>query len=91
MKYDPFAAAFNAITNGTDDPVSEADIIAMLRSGDGKPGMVRSLFEDCPLEVLERLAMHCGMSGTDLRASLRMARQKHAAANAGFMAEEEGR
>ena len=88
MKNDPFAIAYNAITNASRLDVTRAEIEAMLKTGDGTPHHVRALFGDCSMETLERLAMQCGLSPAGLRAALRVARSKHAAANADFMEEE---
>ena len=88
MKNDPFAAAYNAITNASRLDVTRAEIEALLKTGDGTPHHVRALFEGCPMETLERLAMECGLPPAGLRAALRVARAKHAAANADFLEEE---
>lgn len=88
MTNDPFATAYNAITNASRLDVTRAGIEAMLATGDGTPHQVRGLFEGCSMETLERLAAQCGRSPSQLRAAMRVARSKHAAANADFMAEE---
>ena len=88
MKNDPFAIARNAITNASRLNVTRAEIEAMLATGDGTPHQVRALFEGCSMETLERLAAQCGLSPSQLRAAMRVARARHAAANADFMAEE---
>ena len=89
MKYDPYAAAYNAITNCTRDDVTPQQIEALLRTGDGPGHLVRGLFEGCAMETLERLAMHCGLSSAGLRQAMRTARARHGAANADLMAEDE--
>ena len=89
MKYDPYAAAYNAITNGTRDEVTPQQIEAMLRAGDGPGHLVCGLFEDCSMETLERLAMHCGLSPSGLRQAMRTARARHGAANADLIAQDE--
>lgn len=83
-----FRIAANALANCSTEPVSAAQIAAILRSGDGPGHLVRALFEDCSFETLNRLALALGLSSADLRAAYRRARAKHQAVNPGFEDED---
>ena len=81
---DIMQGALNAVTNSSDRPVTAAEIVEMLKNGDGEGHLVRALFGDCGIDVLARLGDAGGMSLADLRTSYRRARDRHGARNADF-------
>ena len=81
MKRDVFQTGANALANCSRTPVEKADVIAILKSGDGPGHLVRALFEDCSLGSLDAMAAAAGMSPRDLRATYTLAHDKHGARN----------
>lgn len=84
MTNDVFLVGLNALENSSRVPVSRADVIKILKSGDGPGNLVRALFEDCSLEALDVMGAAIGLSPRQIRASYDIARRKHGAANPEF-------
>ena len=84
---DSVAIALNALSNSSRGPVSEAEIVSILATGDGPGHLVRALFGDCAFETLDRLGAHAGLSRAEIRAAYAHAKRVHAAANADFEAD----
>ncbi len=81
---DVMQGALNAVTNASRRPVAVAEIVDMLRTGDGQGHLVRALFGDCGIETLARLGDAAGMSLGKVRASYRQAKERHGARNPDF-------
>ena len=84
MKRNAITAALNALSNASRTPVSEADLLPILSTGDGPGHLVRTPFEDCSFETLDRLAASRGT----LHAAYGRAKRVHCAANAEFEADD---
>ena len=70
--------------------MTEETLFSVLRTGDGPGGIVRTLFGDCSLETLDRIAAEIGMTRSALDAAYATAKRLHAAANAEFDEPVEG-
>ena len=82
MKRDGVTAALNALSNASRNPVSEADLLPILSTGDWPEHLVRALFDDCSFDTLDRLGATLGVSRAKMRSSYAHAKRLHAAANA---------
>jgi hypothetical protein len=80
-EFDPFATALSAIKNGSTIPVSQADLPALLKTGEGEPSQVRALFGDVDFNTLRRMANILNIDGKTLARAYRAARLRTAAAN----------
>ena len=72
----------NAVENASQFPAGNAEIAAIIRTGDGAPSHVRAIFGDCPLPTLLNAAEHYGVSSKQLARAWLFARGCHKAANA---------
>ena len=84
MTRDPMTTARNAVENSSRTPVADADILAMLATGEGPGHLVRALFEDCAFETLDRLGAAHGLSRATIESAYAVARRTHAAYNEGL-------
>ena len=84
MRRDGIATALNALSNASRTPVSEADLLPILSTGEGPAHLVRALFEDCSFETLDRVAATLGVSRRTLCASYEHVKRLHGAINAEF-------
>ncbi len=82
MRRDVLVTVLNAVSNSSRVPVSEAEVIAILETGDGPGHLVRALFGDCSYETLDRFGAAVGVPSSQIRGAYRVARERHAAANA---------
>ena len=87
---DAVAIASNALSNSSSAPVSEADVLSILTTGDGPGHLVRALFGDCAFETLDRIGAQAGLSRAGIRTAYAFAKRVHAAANADLEAEDGG-
>lgn len=87
---DAVAIALNALSNVSRSPVTKADIVSILTTGDGPGHLVRALFDDCGFETLDRLGAQAGLSRAEIRTAYAYAKRVHAAANADLDAEDDG-
>ena len=71
MRRDGIAIALNALANASREPVSEADLLPILATGDGPGHLVRALFGDCSFDTLDRLGATLGLSRDRVRQVLR--------------------
>ena len=58
--------ALSALSNSSRTPVTEDDVVNILRTGVGPANLTRALFEDCSLSVLMEIALSLGMTQRDL-------------------------
>ena len=80
-RFDPFATALSAIENASSVPVSQKDLPALPRTGEGEPSHVRALLGDVDLNRLRRMADIFDIDGETLARARRTARRRTAAAN----------
>ena len=73
--------ALNALSNSSRSPVTEDDVVSILRTGVGPANLTRALFEDCSLSVLMEIALSLGMTQRDLIRSYRKAASRLAIVN----------
>ena len=71
----------NAVENASNEPITPAAILAILRSGRGHPSHVRAIFGDVSLRALDRAAAAAGIDPAALLGAYAIARDAHAAAN----------
>ena len=91
MSRDGIAIALNALANASREPVSEADLLPILSTGDGPGHLVRALFGDCSFDTLDRLGVALGLSRDRVRQSYARAKARHGAANSDLDAEARDR
>jgi len=70
-RFDPFATALSATENASSVPVSQKDLPALLRTGEGEPSHVRALFGDVDLNRLRRMADILDIDGETLARAYR--------------------
>ena len=91
MSRDRIATALNALANASREPVSEADLLSILSTGDGPGHLVRALFGACSFDTLDRLGAALGLSRDRGRQSYARAKARHGAANSDLDAEARDR
>ncbi len=89
MSRDGIATALNALANASPEPVSEADLLPILSTGDGPGHLVRALFGDCSFDTLDRLGAALGLSRDRVRQSYARAKARYGAANSDLDAEND--
>ena len=65
LRQDKFMIALNALSNSSRTPVTEDDVVSILRTGVGPANLARALFEDCSFSVLMEIALSLGMTQRD--------------------------
>jgi hypothetical protein len=77
-RFDPLVTAINAVENVTAVPVTRADILRVLRQGEGAGVHVRAVFIELHVDKIVQIAIEAGISDAELHAAWRKATARHA-------------
>ena len=64
--FNPIATVLSAIENASSVPVTESQVLAALRTGEGEPSHLRALFGDVSFETLIRVGIRHGISNNEI-------------------------
>jgi len=82
MKRDVFWIGLNALHNASEESISQNDLVNILKTDDGVPHLVRTLFEDCSLESLDSMGAAAGLTSKQIVSAYRTAKALHKVKNA---------